>query len=179
MLAGFGLFLFFGLLRALLKSKVMPTVTQRTGGRALLRAINYGFVVALVVIVLGFAFAWRQTELGTVDVDEILDDFKAATEAAAVSEGKLEAIARLGELRDSEAFRAAVVAIVRESRSANAPPRIDRAIELLRQGETGAAETVLADVLDRRLRERATASQEAAGHLGAIAYVNDTATRTP
>jgi hypothetical protein len=44
-LAGFGLFLFFGLLRALLRSKVMPTVTQRTGGRALLRAINYGFVV--------------------------------------------------------------------------------------------------------------------------------------
>jgi hypothetical protein len=104
-LAGFGLFLFFGLLRALLKSKVMPTVTQRTGGRALLRAINYGFVVALVVIVLGFAFAWRQTELGTVDVDEILDDFKAATEAAAASQGKLEAIARLGELQNSEAFR--------------------------------------------------------------------------
>jgi tetratricopeptide (TPR) repeat protein len=177
-LAGFGLLLFFGLLHALLKSKVMPTVTQRTGGRAVLRGINYGFIVALVVIVLGFALAWWQTERATVDVDEILDDFRVATETAAVSQGKLEAIARLGEIQDSDAFRAAVVAIVRESKSPNAPRGIDRAIELLRQGETGAAETVLAEVLDRRLRERATASQEAAEaarHLGAIAYVNDTA----
>jgi tetratricopeptide (TPR) repeat protein len=129
-----------------------------------------------VVIVLGFAFAWRQTELGTVDVDEILDDFRVATAEAAASQGKLDAIARLNELEDG-AFRDAVLAIVRESHGPNAPPDIDRAIELLRQGETGTAERVLAEVLDRRLQERATASQEAAEaarHLGAIAYVNDT-----
>ena len=176
-LAGFGLFLFFVLLRSLLRSKVMPTVTQRTGGQALLRAINYGFVVALVVIVLGFAFAWRQTELGTVDVDEILDDFRVATDSAAANQGKLDAIARLNEL-EARAFRNAVLAIVRERGSPHAPRDIDRAIELLRQGETGAAETVLAEVLDRRLQVRARASEEAAEaarHLGAIAYVNDTA----
>ena len=48
----------------------------------------------------------------------------------------------------------------------------------MRQGETGAAEGALAEILDRRLRERATASAEAAEaarNLGAIAYLSDTA----
>ncbi len=63
---------------------------------------------------------------------------------------------------NSDAFRAAVVAIVRESRNPDAPRGIDRAIELLRQGETGAAESALTEILDRRLQERATASAEAA-----------------
>ena len=36
-LAGFGLLLFFALLRAVLKSRVMPTVSQSAGGRALFR----------------------------------------------------------------------------------------------------------------------------------------------
>ena len=53
-LAGFGLLLFFALLRAVLKSRVMPTVSQSAGGRALASLLRYGFVVALVVIVLGF-----------------------------------------------------------------------------------------------------------------------------
>ena len=54
---------------------------------------------------------------------------------------------------------------------------MDRALALLRQGETGAAEGALAEILDRRLRERTTASAEAAEaarNLGAIAYLSDT-----
>ncbi len=177
-LAGFGLFLLFGLLRALLKSNKMPVVSQRTGGQALLRAIHYGFIAALVVIVLGFLLAFYQTTRTTADVDQIIHDFRAATEAAATSQGKLEAIAHLDQLEDSDAFRQAVVAIVKESKGRDAPQGIDRAIALLQQGETGAAEAVLAEILDRNLQERTTASAdaaEAARHLGAIAFVNDTA----
>jgi tetratricopeptide (TPR) repeat protein len=177
-LAGFGLLLFFGLLRAVLKSRVMPTVSQSAGGKALLSLLRYGLVVALAVVVLGFALAFYQTQLTTVDPDEIIRDFTAATERAAASQSTLEAIARLEELQDGNAFRAAVVAIVRESRNPDAPRGIDRAIELLRQGETGAAETALAEILNKRLAERATASAEAAEaarNLGAIAYLSDTA----
>jgi tetratricopeptide (TPR) repeat protein len=147
---------------------------RRQGAALVLRC---GFILALVVIVLGFGLVFWQTERTTVDVDEILDNFRMATAEAAASQGKLDTIARLNELEDG-AFRDAVLAIVREGKSPNAPEGIDRAIELLRQGETGAAETVLTEILDRRLQERATASQaaaEAARHLGAIAYVNDTA----
>ena len=177
MLAGFGLLLFFALLRAVLKSRVMPTVSKSAGGRALASLLRYGFLVALVVIVLGFALAFNQTQRTTVDADEIISDFKMAIEAAAASESKLEAIARLDELEDS-AFRAAVITLVGQSKDPNAPRGIDRALELLRQGETGAAETALAEILDQRLQERATASAEAAEaarNLGVIAYLNDTA----
>ena len=55
----------------------------------------------------------------------------------------------------------------------------------LRQGDTGAAETALSEILDRRLQDRAAASKteaeatreaaEAARNLGAIAYLNNTA----
>ena len=95
----------------------MPTVSQRTGGRALLRGINYGFVVALVVVVFWaspspVADGPRHNRCRR----RALDDFRLATEAAASNQGKLDAIARLGELQDSDAFRAAVVAIVKESK---------------------------------------------------------------
>ena len=150
---------------------------NRARAGALASLLRYGFVVALVVIVLGFALALYQTQRTTVDADDIISDFKVATEAAAASQSKLDAIARLQELQDSNAFRAAVVALVGQSKNPNAPRGIDRALELLRQGETGAAETALAEILDQRLQERATASAEAAEaarNLGAIAYLNDT-----
>ena len=176
-LAGFGLLLFFALLRAVLKSRVMPTVSKSAGGRALLSLLRYGFLIALAVIVLGFALAFYTTQRTTVDADEIIHDFEVATTAAAASQSTLDAIARLEELQDSGAFRAAVLAIVKESKTPNAPRGIDRALALLRQGETGAAETALAEILDRRLQERASASAEAAEaarNLGAIAYLSDT-----
>ena len=50
-LAGFVLLLFFALLRAVLKSRVMPTVSKSAGGRALLSLLRYGFLIALAVIV--------------------------------------------------------------------------------------------------------------------------------
>jgi tetratricopeptide (TPR) repeat protein len=177
-LAGFVLLLFFGLLRAFLTSEKLPTVSQSAGGKALLLLLRYGFLIALAVIVLGFALAFYQAQRTTVDADEIIRDFEAATKAAAASQSTLDAIARLEELQDGNAFQAAVVAIIRESRNPDASRGIDRAIELLRQGETGAAESALTEILDRRLQERATASAdaaEAARNLGAIAYLNDTA----
>ncbi len=184
-LAGFCLLLFFGLLRAVLKSRVMPTVSQSAGGKALLSLLRYGFATAVLVILLGFGLAFYQTQRTTVNADQIVRDFAAAKEAAATSQGKLEAIARLKELQDSNAFRDAVVAIVRESKAPEPPAGIDRAIELLRRGETGAAETALSEVLDRRLQDRAAAktaeaqatkeAAEAARNLGAIAYLSNTA----
>ena len=70
-----------------------------------------------MVIVLGFALAFYQTQRTTVDADQIIRDLKSATEAAAASQTKLDTIARLTELQDSDALRDAVVALLGESRS--------------------------------------------------------------
>src|SRR5580698_2714412 len=51
---GYVLLLFFGLLRALLKEKIIPPLTPQTGGRVVQVLLKYGFVIALVTILLGF-----------------------------------------------------------------------------------------------------------------------------
>ncbi len=53
-LVGYVLFLFFGLQRTLIKSKIIPPVSARTGGKVVQLLLRYGFVLALVVIVAGF-----------------------------------------------------------------------------------------------------------------------------
>ncbi|WP_424973213.1 hypothetical protein [Dinoroseobacter sp. S76] len=59
-LTGFGLFLFFGFGRALLKAGILPTLTQAAGYRILSRFLLYGFVLALAVIALGFGLKYRE-----------------------------------------------------------------------------------------------------------------------
>lgn len=59
-LAGFALFLLFGLLYALLRSDKLSPLGKTQSSRLLERVVLGGFVVAILVIVLGFALAfWR------------------------------------------------------------------------------------------------------------------------
>ncbi len=59
-LVGYVLFLFFGIHRALIKAKIIPPVGPTTGGKIVQSLLRYGFVIALVVIVLGFLLAALQ-----------------------------------------------------------------------------------------------------------------------
>jgi tetratricopeptide (TPR) repeat protein len=178
-LAGFGLLLFFGLLRAVLKSRVMPTVSQTAGGRALASLLRYGFVVALVVIVLGFALAYYRTERETVDVDAILEQLLAAKEAAATHEARAAELERaLTEGQEErKALRAAVAALADKAEEADAPPKFDQALAALAEGQTEQAEQIFAEIVARKAAEGAAANREAAEaarHLGALAYLDDT-----
>ena len=168
---GLALIVPFIVYETLLFSAAIPPLGQEQGGAIVESLILYAFVGGIATIVGGFALAFFVAKRGTIDVDQIIRDFAA-------NQGTLDAIARLAELEDSNAFHAAVLALVGQSKDPSAPRGINRAIELLRQGETGAAESALAEILDRRLAERSTASQEAAEaarHLGALAYLSDTA----
>jgi hypothetical protein len=71
-LAGFALFLLLAFLRAFLASPKVAVLAQKASGQVLLRAVNYGFIAAVLVILLGFAFAFFQTGRATVDVDKTL-----------------------------------------------------------------------------------------------------------
>lgn len=72
-LIGFVLLLVFGIHRLLIKSGIIPPVDQTTGGRIVHTLLRYGFIIALVIIVLGFAYVFLQrpstdarTELGVL-----------------------------------------------------------------------------------------------------------------
>ena len=59
-LVGFVLCIVFGVQRALLKAGRIPPLTARAGGSVVHSLVRYGFVIALVVIVLGFTLAMYQ-----------------------------------------------------------------------------------------------------------------------
>lgn len=53
-LVGFVILLFFGILTALFKAGILPPLPKRTAGDVVKRVINFGFVIALLVILFGF-----------------------------------------------------------------------------------------------------------------------------
>lgn len=60
-LVGFVLLIVFGVHRALLKAHVISPLPPRASGTVVQSFLKYGFVIALVAIVLGFALAFYQT----------------------------------------------------------------------------------------------------------------------
>jgi hypothetical protein len=62
-LVGFALLLVFGVHRALLKARIVPPLTPHAGGKVVQNFLRYGFVIALVVIVLGFLLAFYQAHI--------------------------------------------------------------------------------------------------------------------
>lgn len=64
-LVGFVLLLFFGVHRTLIKAGIIPPLDQQTGSAVVQRLLRYGFVIALVVIVLGFGLQLLQGDQHT------------------------------------------------------------------------------------------------------------------
>lgn len=59
-LIGFGLMLFFRVHRALIKSGILPPVSKTASGKIVRLLLNYGFIVALLLILSGFGLsAWK------------------------------------------------------------------------------------------------------------------------
>ncbi len=60
-LIGFVLLLVFGIHRALLRSGIIPPVSAQHGSRIVQLLLRYGFIIALVTIVLGFGLEFFKT----------------------------------------------------------------------------------------------------------------------
>lgn len=59
-LVGFVLLLFFGVHRSLIKSGVLPPISKTASAKIVRLLLHYGFVIALLLILLGFGFAtWK------------------------------------------------------------------------------------------------------------------------
>lgn len=54
-LSGFVIFLLFLFFRTIIKSKFIPTITRSSGSKVINRTILYGFIISILVIVLGFS----------------------------------------------------------------------------------------------------------------------------
>lgn len=69
-LIGFFVFLFFGFGRLLIKSRLIPKLSQQHGYRVLQAFLFYGFVAGILIIALGFGIKYR--ELSTVEQGHVL-----------------------------------------------------------------------------------------------------------
>lgn len=68
-LVGFVLFMLFGLFNALVKAKLIPTVTKEAGAGILHVILNYGFLIALITVLLGFMLQGIKTYYTHVEND--------------------------------------------------------------------------------------------------------------
>lgn len=59
-LVGFFLFLFFGFARYVIKQRIIPQLSERSGYRVLRQILLYGFVLGLIILVLGFGLKYRE-----------------------------------------------------------------------------------------------------------------------
>jgi len=57
-LIGFGLFLFFGIHRALIGAKILAPLSPRQSSGIIRLFLNYGFWIAIGLLVLGFGYAF-------------------------------------------------------------------------------------------------------------------------
>ena len=177
-LTGFVLLLFFGIHRSLLKARIILPLTTRTGGKVVQLLLRYGFLIALLVIVLGFGLAFykiqKESEISVsadrqraewaeqakVALEKRLDDMKRQLSA---SESRAEEFQEL-----SKTLAEAVNSLAQQP-----GPGIDEALTQLTQGNTAAAKAVF----QRVIQAEAPAVKEAAAawrHLGALAFLDDT-----
>ena len=172
-LIGFVVLLFFWvLLRGVLNAKIIPTLSKSSGARLAERLLRYGFIIALVVIVLGFGSQFLDRYLASeprVDVEAIVAQLESS------HRGQFDALRsnydqEVGKWR--EQAKAAVAALARQE-----GPGIDEALARLAEGNTAAAEEIFKAIEERKTAEGVGANKaaaEAARHLGALAYFHDT-----
>jgi tetratricopeptide (TPR) repeat protein len=159
-LSGFALFLFFGALRFVVKR--LPVVTRKVAGVAVLRLVTFGFVLALIVIVLGFGL--RFMDLEAVKRAELAEQ---AVKAGTIRIAQLTQILEEEQQQSKELIRA-INALAKEK-----GPDIDEALETLGNGDTTKAKAIFRRITEEQapeIREAAAAYR----HLGAIAFLDNT-----
>jgi tetratricopeptide (TPR) repeat protein len=70
-LIGFAVFVVFGIHRALIRSGIIPPLTARSGSKVVHALLRYGFVIALAIIVLGFALEFFKTSHSGLTPEEV------------------------------------------------------------------------------------------------------------
>ena len=180
-LVGFVLFIVFVLHRVLLTAQIIPPLTPRTGGKVVQLLLRYLFFIALVVIVLGFALVFYQTQgehdpifqKGELEKRR-LDGLTEMAKGYCQHPEKLE----IDDMTRRDVIRACSQAVVA---LANVPgvaqPTKEDALVRLEHGDAQGAKAIFQEVLQQKTLEGKAANKEAAEvarHLGALAFYDNT-----
>ena len=141
-LIGYVLLLVFSIHKTLITSGIIPTVSQQDGGFLVQQLLQYGFLLAGMVILLGFGLQFFKTHRETVpsiDVKGVIETLESANRnQVAILEQKHQ--------QELEAWKEqatnAVTALVNLRGEKDTPLGIEEAVALLKQGKTEAAEGI-------------------------------------
>ena len=183
-LIGFVLLLFFGVHRTLIGSGIIPPVNPRTGGKIVQALLRFGFAIAVLIIVLGFALqafkTHRETALTKQAVAALTEEAKAKDKRLSAAWSReqqyLTFMSAFSKL-PVEQIQAAIRALSKQTNIANAQPRIAVALRLAAQGDATKAEHIFEEVEKQKAlggEEANKQAAEAARHRGALAFLHDT-----
>ncbi len=163
-LVGFVLMLAYGIHWQLMKSGLLSKVDKKDSGIIIRLFLRYGFWLALILLLAGFALPVWNKYMDTVKIISI----DAQKTAENLLKGQLD--------KKDEQIKALTKAIAALSKTGAPAASINDALQALEQGNTAKAQAIFAKVLKTREAEGKQANREAAEaarHLGALAFMNN------
>jgi len=179
-LIGFAIWVLVGVLRALIRTNVIPTISQRAGGRAVQSLLRYFFYLALLTILLGFGLAFYQSHLHADPNIQRSEAERARLDGlVAMAQGFCQR-SKEWTTFDQAAQRDAVLACGRavDALAHSDAPDFSKeaALELLKNGDSQSAKALFRRILDEKTAEGKSANKEAAEaarQIGALAFVDN------
>lgn len=168
-LVGFSIFLFFSLLFLILRLKILPPISSRASSKLVPRIVTFGFVIAILVIVLGFSFEILRVHEGA-ELNKIPN----------VIASQFLSARNIQETPNNQEAISTLMGVIEDLLSLKTKPNgdadISAALNSLSKGDSTTAKNVFKELLDKKIAtinvQRREASQISAD-LAALYYFDD------
>ena len=173
-LVGFVLMMVFSIHKQLLKAGILPKLNQQQGSRIVGLLLRYGFILGLLITLLGFGWKFYETY-----ANKEVNTSKQATETSAninqivttlINKSQLDLQAKDGQIK---ALTQAVTALSTGKGVDASPSELSAASSALAQGNTTLAKSLFAKTADKA-EQQAKLGAEALRNLGALAFLDNT-----
>lgn len=173
-LVGFVLMLVFSIHKQLLKAGIIPKLDKQQGGRIVELLLRYGFLLGLVMMLLGFGWKFYETYANK--------EVKISSQATETSTNIKEIVEtltnqhHLDEQAKDEQIKAlteAVTALSKGQGIVASPSELNAALAALAQGNTTLAKSLFAKTAEKA-EQQAKQGADALRHLGALAFLDNT-----
>ena len=173
-LVGFVLMMVFSIHKQLLKAGILPKLNQQQGSRIVGLLLRYGFILGLIIMLLGFGWKFYETYANK----EVIIG-KQSTETSAninqivttlINKSQLDLQAKDEQIK---ALTEAVTALSTGKGVDARPSELKAALAALAEGNTTLAKSLFAKAADKA-EQQAKQGAEALRNLGALAFLDNT-----
>jgi len=173
-LVGFVLMMVLSIHKQLLKAGILPKLNQQQGSRIVELLLRYGFILGLLIILLGFGWKFYETH-----ANKEVNLSKQSTETTSnikqivttlINKSQFDLQAKDQQIK---ALTEAVTALSIGKDVDASPSELNAALSALAQGNTTLAKTLFGKTADKA-EQQAKQGAEALRNLGALAFLDNT-----